>query len=183
MNMLRFATVRILPVLCLLLVSCAEDIPEPLTGDHLLSLIDSQPDETDGVIINIEPVGPDSPVDVVDPTDQPVNNEDIVLQSDDITVVVGPGVRPMIAVSEPIYDFYISDDDFILDWGFDFFDEDDNPIGDGFVGQFEYGIAPIGSNLWGDPDPPDLIGGVTYFIEITTIKNMFPIFVDFVFTR
>ena len=118
---------------------------------------------------------PDEPVIPGNPVDPGVPDAG----DDGIVITVGPGARPTIQVSQPVSNLIVLHG-FVPIWMF----ESEVPFGQGpgLPGPFQYGIVPAGakSNMI---NPPDLIAGQAYTIQVMGMQGLLP-FVDMLeFTR
>lgn len=106
--------------------------------------------------------------------DEPGGSE----QEGDIIITIGPGARPEFQVSKPIRLFIITSPGFI--WSFRCIDDQTPSL----PGPFQYGVLPDNANLVGPDNPPDLVVGQTYQVQVIgDIEGWLPLMGTLQFTR
>jgi hypothetical protein len=80
-------------------------------------------------------------------------------QIGNIIITVGAGATPTIKVSQPISSLMVVGPGFF--WGFNVLDDNTLP------GPFKYGVIPDGAEIGGMDNPPDLVAGSQYTIQVT----------------
>jgi hypothetical protein len=83
----------------------------------------------------------------------------------DIKITVGAGARPEIKVSSPINSLSVVSLGFGFAWGFEM------PEGQTSAGPFTYGVVPKGAQIIGEANPPDLVAGSMYSIQVMDVDQ------------
>ncbi len=98
-----------------------------------------------------------------------------------VVITVGAGPRPTISVSQPIQFLSITKG-FMPVWGFESPEDLGDPAARAFAGPFKYGVVPNGAKE-DDPNPPDLVAGQTYNIQVIAWAGFLPVIGNLTFTR
>jgi len=129
-----------------------------------------------------DPVTPDPGTPVTPDPDTPVVPDPGIVGGGGVVITVGQGARPTITVSEPVQYLSIMIG-FIPVWGFESPEDPGDPAAASFAGPFKYGVVPNGAKDNTDPNPPDLVAGQTYTIQVIAWKGLLPTMGSLTFTR